>query len=422
MTTKMLQKLPAGPRLALFARRLRDWLIEDSGDPAGSFTESRARALLRATELLDDPTRHAFDRLVSSPDAARLALFDLLAESDLADNDEVVALGAASGAAEEPADPPEVEWLSLSMAAFAYQRGYPLRQLDPSAPPAQHTPAGQVVQRTAQLLRKQVQRSATERDRLLKTLNAPHTDQIDESAVPSLNSLDAGSKMEAILPFYRPPIPVRYPEMARETVELDNEDIDETPTAPQRGEPITIDESDLEDVDEALPPMLQPSIRIDDVPPERQPPISITPDQVTPQPPPSPLPRSGVIMPDASRQTSADAGSSFFDALRQRFSGPENMKATRLVVDVRQSPDGPPLVGVQVRVTCRGIRSHVAGVTDEEGEFRAELPVPVDQGLTYNVTVTWPREYGGESERKSITLHADRTRFELPFYRKQHLG
>jgi hypothetical protein len=64
----------------------------------------------------------------------------------------------------------------------------------------------------------------------------------------------------------------------------------------------------------------------------------------------------------------------------------------------------------------------VAGVTDDDGEFRAELPVPADKGLTYNVTVTWPREYGGDAERKSITLHADRTRFELPFYRKQHLG
>ena len=62
-------------------------------------------------------------------------------------------------------------------------------------------------------------------------------------------------------------------------------------------------------------------------------------------------------------------------------------------------------------MTCRGIRSHVAGVT-----------VPLHEGLTYNVSVTWPREFGGEAERKAITLHADRTLFELPFYRKQSLG
>ncbi len=65
----------------------------------------------------------------------------------------------------------------------------------------------------------------------------------------------------------------------------------------------------------------------------------------------------------------------------------------------------------------RGIRRYVAGTTNKDGEFICELPVTTNTGLTYDVDVTWPREYGSEVERKSITLNADRTHFTLPFYR-----
>ncbi|MEZ4516529.1 MAG: hypothetical protein R3C44_06725 [Chloroflexota bacterium] len=37
--------------------------------------------------------------------------------------------------------------------------------------------------------------------------------------------------------------------------------------------------------------------------------------------------------------------------------------------------------------------------------------------MTYDIDVTWPRDFGGDIERKSITLNADRTMFVLPFYR-----
>jgi hypothetical protein len=93
------------------------------------------------------------------------------------------------------------------------------------------------------------------------------------------------------------------------------------------------------------------------------------------------------------------------------------MKATKLRIIVKEYPDGPGLYGLQVRVTCKGIKSHVAGTTTREGNFVCELPVPERSGLTYDVDVTWPREMSGETERKSITLNADRTEFELPFYR-----
>ena len=101
--------------------------------------------------------------------------------------------------------------------------------------------------------------------------------------------------------------------------------------------------------------------------------------------------------------------------LRQMFRG-EEMKNTKLRVIVQQYPDGPGLYGLQVRVSCKGIKSYVAGVTDRTGHFVAELPVRLREGLTYDVDVTWPRDVGGQTERKSITLNADRTEFSLPFY------
>jgi hypothetical protein len=44
------------------------------------------------------------------------------------------------------------------------------------------------------------------------------------------------------------------------------------------------------------------------------------------------------------------------------------------------------------------------------------------EGLTYDVDLTWPRDFGGETERKAITMNADRTRFTLPFYHRSQPG
>lgn len=97
--------------------------------------------------------------------------------------------------------------------------------------------------------------------------------------------------------------------------------------------------------------------------------------------------------------------------------GREKVKSTKLQIIVQERPDGPGLYGLQVRVSSRGARRYVAGTTNKDGEFICELPVPVNSGLTYDVDVTWPRDYGNDVERKSITLNADRTHFTLPFYR-----
>jgi hypothetical protein len=152
-------------RLGLFAEGLRDWLLADEGETA-VFTESRAKALLRATDAVDDATLNDFARLVEQPTAVRLALHDLLQNSHLADNDDVALL--AQSAIRNPQS--TIPWLSLALAAFAWKSQYPLAQLDPAEPPEPYSPAGQVVQRAAHFLRQQVQRSATERDKLARKL------------------------------------------------------------------------------------------------------------------------------------------------------------------------------------------------------------------------------------------------------------
>jgi hypothetical protein len=114
----------------------------------------------------------------------------------------------------------------------------------------------------------------------------------------------------------------------------------------------------------------------------------------------------------------AQAYTNFTESVRQTFGRKEPMGTTKLRVLVQEYPDGPGLYGLQVHVTCKGIKSYVAGTTNRDGKFLCELPVRVNSGLTYDIDVTWPREMNNEIERKSITLNADRTEFNLPFYRQ----
>ncbi|HCB49677.1 MAG: hypothetical protein AMJ56_02280 [Anaerolineae bacterium SG8_19] len=205
-------------------------------------------------------------------------------------------------------------------------------------------------------------------------------------------------------PHYRPPVPESYPEIARDTLEIDQEDLEHAPLI-SVGDPLVITEEEL------------PGEAVESTEPVRMPSITISPDQVAPETatPPSPIPSSGVVMPSQAPSTGSRQG--FTVALRQMF-GQEELTTTKLRVLVQRYPDGPGLYGLQVRITCKGVKSYVAGTTDREGKFICELPVRVESGLTYDVDVTWPREEGSEVERKSITLNADRTHFTLPFYRQ----
>ena len=403
--TKLIQTID-NQHLALFAQRLRDWLIASSvheEETATStqlsdrvFTESRAKALLKGTNVVDDATLHDFARLVEQETAVRLALYDIIKNSGLKDNDEITALAAVSNQSSIQNQQSTISWLSLSMAAFAWKSGYPLNQLDPATPPEPYSPAGQAVKRTAHFLRQQIQRSATERDKLARKLG--FSEAVATDTTPNLDELQATEVQPPLPPYYRPPIPVNYPEMSNEVVSVNHDEPEPMPSAPARSASITITEDDLD-------PPLSSNVT-------RMPSIRITTDQVY-QPTPPPSGSTQVVTPSSGAQ----AYTNFTESVRQQFGRKEPMGTTKLRVLVQEYPDGPGLYGLQVHVTCQGIKSYVAGTTNRDGKFLCELPVRVNSGLTYNIDVTWPREMNNEIERKSITLNADRTEFNLPFYR-----
>ena len=405
VTINTIRVLRSRSELVAFAGRLGDWLKQDKDGVVTSFTESRAKALLRDSNLTDDATLNDFAHQMEQDAPFRVALYDLLRECELGKEAEVRSLAqlSASGAAGETRP---VYWLALIIAAYAWRSGYPLHQLDPAAPPSPHTPAGQLLRRAAQFLRRQVQRSATERDKLNRQLSQPPTD------APALDELVPSQEPVAPLPpHYRPPIPESYPEMAGETLQLDPEEAVE-PISITIGDPLVISADEVGgDFGVSNDPV-------------RMPPITIERDQVAASSSstsnsassalPSPMPASAVVMPSSPATTQSRP--SLTMSLRQMFRQ-EELASTKLRVVVQHYPDGPGLYGLQVQVSCKGVKSYVAGTTDRDGKFACELPVRAQTGLTYDVDVTWPREEGGETERKSITLHADRTHFVLPFYR-----
>lgn len=398
----------------IFAQRLTEWLVADlnhSEESVPAFTESRAKALLRATGFVDDPTLNDFMRLMegatavastaAASTAVRLALYDLLDSTTLAESHEVRALAATSNTVptSQSANLP-ISWLALSIAAHAWKSEYPLFQLDPATPPGEHSPAGQVVRRAAAFIRQQVQRSATERDKLARKLAYdPGTGTAVSSSTPSLENMPPQPEIAPVPPYYRSPVPVRYPEYARETLTVEPEpplgdqlqlDSSAEPPAVTRNPPLTISEGDIE------PPAPRPIT---------MPPIQITEEQI---------PRGRVVITPSPPSSTGSLNT----AVQQRFGGKEPLRSVKLRIVVQEYQDGPGVYGLQVRVSCQGIKAFVAGTTNREGLFLCELPVRVRSGLTYDVDITWPRDFGSETERKSITLNVDRTEFTLPFYHR----
>jgi len=376
--------------LPLFAQRLADWLVADlnrSDEPVPDFTDSRAKALVRATGMIDDPTRHSFDRLVendepSSQMAVRVALYDLLGDSGLAENDEVQAIAATAAAAAPIAQP--IPFLQLAIAAYAWKRDYPLYQLDPASPPGEHSPAGQIVRRAASFMRQQVQRGATERDKLGRKLAFTG---LAGTGTPSLDSLSPSGPIAAAPPHYRVPVPVSYPE----TLRIEPEQTAVSPPFVPRQEPITIEAPEPQpEIPSGVTRMPAIQIGIDDLAAEPQ---AVTPPVVQPSPPPRPK------------------------TTKKKSKRPLNT-TTKLRIIVQEYPDGPGLYGLQINVASKSVKKHLAGITNRDGKLLCELPINSKEGVTYDVDVTWPRDLGGETERKSITLHTDRTEFVLPFYMK----
>lgn len=383
--------------LGVFGHRLAEWLVSDLNrgeEEMPAFTESRAKALLRASGFVDDPTLNDFARLVEGATAVRIALYDLLDGTGLAEDDAVQALAATSNAASLPESPTPICWLALAVAAQAWKGEYPLYQLDPATPPGEYSPAGQLLRRAANFIRQQVQRSATERDKLGRKLAYEPGTTLPQT--PSLDQLPSQPEIAPAPPHFRSPVPVRYPEYARETLRVETENEPEEaltnpPAAPTRSPAITITEGDI------APPQSRPVT---------MPPIQITEEQI---------PRTA-----SGRRPGPSSGSSgnLNTAVQQRFGSKEPLRSVKLRIVAQEYQDGPGLYGLQVRVSCQGIKAFVAGTTNREGVFLCELPVRVRSGLTYDVDVTWPRDFGSETERKSITLNVDRTEFTLPFYHR----
>ena len=401
---------PGRPQLSAFAARLLDWLNADLNPRGEPLTESRARALLLAAEALDEPTRHSFAQTTETEQGARLALYDLLRETGLADSGDVIALAGAAAAAPPPDRPATASWLALAVAAHAWRSGFPLDRLDPAAPPDPYSPAGQVIKRAAFFARQQVQRSATERDKLGRKL--AHT----AGGPTGIDGLRPDGTAAPLPPYYRPPVPVRYPEYTP-GVQVNPDETETTARPPTPAAPLSISDADL-----APPaaPAIQPPLRIDAS--QLEPPARPTPQppapRATPQRPPAPVPPAHVVLPNATAApNTAGATAAATSAARKMRRGRAPMSTTKLRIVVQEHPGGAGLYGLQVRVSSRGIRRYVAGTTNQAGEFLCELPVQADVGLTYDVDVTWPRDFGGEVERKSITVNADRTHFDLPFYR-----
>lgn len=141
-TINTIRALRTRDELEAYARRLAEWLAGDSA----ALTESRAKALLRASDLMDEATLGDFAGLLEVDAALRVTLYDLLQETGLFEEDEVRGL-ARVPVSSEPRRP---KWLAVITAAFAWRSGYPVEQLDPAAPPNPNTPAGQLLRRAAQ--------------------------------------------------------------------------------------------------------------------------------------------------------------------------------------------------------------------------------------------------------------------------------
>jgi hypothetical protein len=285
------------------------------------------------------------------------------------------------------------------MTAYAHKIGYPLDELDPASPPTQFSPAGQVVHQAGAWVRRQVQRSATERDKAARRLAYDGSQPVASAATPPAAAPAPSA------------IPVRHFEF---------------------NDPVAVAETEL---DMPMPPIV-----------ERGAPLTITVDDVTPtEPAPASADNLDIKIgesrrvPRSAESTAATTASSVRQALsenlpeirdsvvsianslatsvRSKFKS-EPMQTARLRIVVKEHPNGPGLPAVQVRLGAQGVKGTVAGTTSSNGTFTVEVPVRSRNGLTYSADVTWPQQMGGKTERKLITLNTYRDEFQLIFYHR----
>ncbi len=391
-------------QLGALVAQVAAYVAQDSG----AMPESRARALLLMTSALDEVTVRDFQRVMENTTAQRVAVAELL--DAIADNrrqsetpDFLAAVPHQNTTLEG--------WFAPAVTIFALKVGFHVEDLDPSSPPNSFSPAGQVVHQTAAWVRGQVTRQATERDKLARKL----------AFRPSASQPAAVDSQQ---PAVRPTIPVRYFEH-NDPIEIDRTEASETtldippappvapvPTTPslpagvRRGEPLRLDRSEVMPEDE---------IRI----------VGETIQVPRPQAPPSRTERAAQWVRETVTTENAhrlvDAAASQIDSVVETVrtstaSSGQPTARVRLKVSVMDYPNGHPLPALQVSIRYQGSRREVAGATDHDGQFIVSLPTKEGPGLTYEVTVQWPREFGGKKEMKRVTVHAERAEFDLPFY------
>lgn len=350
--------------------------------------ESRARAVLRAANVVDDTDLGDFAAALRHPAALRVALFDLLDTTDL------TGLTGVRGAV--AAEPPAVDWLALAVMAYAAKIGYLPDQLDPASPPVQFTPAGQVLHLAGQWVRRQGQRTATERDKLARKL------AYDGSVAPTPPT--AADDVPAV----RAQIPVRHFEF-NDPVSVAPDELDQPQPPPVvLGAPVSISAEDV-----TPPPAPDLDIKVGESRRVGQPPA---PPSATPGTAPSVRQALSQNLPEI-RDSVVTIANALATSVRNQFKS-EPMPTVRLRVVVRATPDGAGMPSVQVKIRAEGVKSYVAGVTNSDGLFIIELPVRARAGLTYHADVTWPAALGGQTERKSLTLNTHRTEFQLTFYHR----
>lgn len=352
--TEQIQALRDTPHLSALARQLHHWLSEAMG-LAEPLSDSRARAILRAAKVLDEATQASFLRLMQKEENLRLALHQLLGQ--------IVTNGnTAVSTPAYPAEPYEIPWLSLVLLTFAHKNGYPVGNLNPATPPAPHSPAGLLLQQVGGFFRQETQRTATERERAARPLAYSGTTITGHNDQPA--------PIAPIPPYFRSPIPVRYPEF-NDPVSVEPTELDET-NRPSVSPPSTTRLTITPEETVPTPPPAPPV--------QRMPGFRVTVEQVTPPPirivgDPVPVPRPPQNDPGRNNVSA----SNLLDNIRNLFKG-EEFASTRLRVLVQEHPDGPGLYGLQVKVTCKGVRSYVAGTTDRQGRFICELPVRETSG------------------------------------------
>ncbi len=391
------RRLPSKSSLENLVVELVQYLaeLENQGSNSASLLDdSQASSLLVGTQAIDLRSVSAFESKMEEENFFRVALYDLLEQSGLSNLPDLPDVKNYTSVEREAKAP----WLTLLVAAFAWRGQYPARQLDPENQPANSSPAGQALGRAAHFIRKQLALSLTQRDRLARQLRPTVSSQ-----VPTIDEIEDSEMTQPPLPpHYRPPVPERYVETSSEIIRVNPDEPPEP--AVQLGDPITISPDEVAEARN-----------------DRQAPLTLSTIPNRPAEPsehaPSPLPRRAVIMPDSEAHPRGGLANGIRQMLR-----PEELTTTKLKVVVKEHPEGPGMYGLQVRVSCKAVKTLVAGTTDHSGDFYCELPIRKRGGLTYDVEVIWPLDDDLKSEKKSITLNSDRTHFELPFHRRYTSG